>query len=104
MRSFRVGDVKRPTVRTTKPTDTAQPVAEPTESAGFPSVESRLEGSTVEQVADELAASYGKLEEMSQGPDMRKRGAAKKAMAAYERTADLFEYLFATKDSIGEQP
>jgi hypothetical protein len=72
----------------------------PAASAGFPAVESRLEKSSIEAVAEELRPSYEKLEAMASTGTPKTKAAAKKAMGAYERTADLFEYLFATKSAI----
>lgn len=99
---FKISDRRRPEVRAFGAKGAAPAAAEPeaAASAGFPAVEARLEKGSIEAVADELRAVYEKLEELSTGKDMKLRGPAKKAMAAYERTADLFEYLFATKSSI----
>lgn len=100
MSTFKIGDMRRPSVRATKkPSAPAAPeAAEP--SIGFPAVEARLEGGTVDSVAEELRGSYEQLEQMSASGDMRKKAGAKKAMGAYERAADLFEYLFETKDAL----
>ncbi len=98
--SFKIGDMRRPSVRTTsKSSGGAAPEPEAT-SVGFPAIEARLEAKTVDSVAEELRASYEQLEAMSMAGDMRKKSAAKKAMGAYERAADLFEYLFQTKDAL----
>ncbi len=102
--TFKISDRRRPEVRAFGPKGQAAGAAaepEPQASAGFPAVEARLEKGTIESVADEIRGSYEKLEELSTGKDVKLRGPAKKAMAAYERTADLFEYLFATKSSMG---
>lgn len=100
--SFRIGDLRRPVVRTTGSKGSAQPRQETPEEAsiGFYAIEERLESSSVELLAEELRDSYEKLEALAQGREMRKKAAAKKAMVAYERTADLFEYLFQTKDAL----
>jgi hypothetical protein len=101
---FKISDRRRPEVRAFGATVKAGAAAaepEPAASSGFPAVEERLEKGNIESVADELRAVYEKLEALSNGKDMKLKGPAKKAMAAYERTADLFEYLFATKGSIG---
>ena len=71
-------------------------------SAGFPAIESRLEQKTVDEVAEELRGSYEQLEALSEGGNMKEKAAAKKAMAAYERTADLFEYLYMTKEALSK--
>jgi hypothetical protein len=98
--SFRIADVKRPEVRSFKKIGKDVEEPEPSVTVGFPAIESRLETGTIEGVADELRPSYEKLEELSTKGDMKSRASAKKAMAAYERTADLFEYLFATKTAL----
>ncbi|MFO0723598.1 MAG: hypothetical protein U1E65_07450 [Myxococcota bacterium] len=99
--TFRIADLRRPEVRSyTKPTSTDPEPA--SVSAGFPAVEAKLEKGTIESVADELRGSYEQLEALSTGTNAKLKGPAKKAMAAYERTADLFEYLFATKSSIAK--
>jgi hypothetical protein len=95
--TFRIADVKRPEVRSFKK---AKEEAAPAVSVGFPAVEARLEKGTIEQLAEELRPSYELLEELATGGDIKVRGAAKKAMAAYERTADLFEYLYETKSAL----
>lgn len=97
--TFRIGDVRRPEVRSSKKAEAA-PAQEASSSLGFPALEERLETGTVESVAGELQGSYSQLEAMAEKGDMRSKAAAKKAMAAYERTADLFEYLFETKAAL----
>ena len=102
--SFKIGDLKRPEVKSFKRGSASKSTDPEPEAAsvGFPAVESRLESGTAESLAEELRPSYEKLEELATGGDMKQRAAAKKALIAYERTADLFEYLYATKDSIGK--
>lgn len=100
--SFKIGDMRSPSVRSTPLGKKGKPAAEaaPAESVGFPAIEAHLEHGTVDSVAESLRASYEALEALSQGKDMRKRAAAGRAMIAYERAADLFEYLFQTKDAL----
>ncbi|CAN0576880.1 unnamed protein product [Laminaria digitata] len=98
--TFKIGDMRRASVRPNKPVSKATPAASEEEPLGFPAVEAHLESGSVESVAEALRASYEQLDDMSTGSDMRKSGAAKKAMGAYERSADLFEYLFQTKDAL----
>ncbi|MBK6688576.1 MAG: hypothetical protein IPG45_29160 [Deltaproteobacteria bacterium] len=97
--TFRIGDLRRPEVRGSgkTPQEAAAPAGP---SVGFPAVESRLEAGSIESLADELRPSYEKLEAMASDGDMKQKAAAKKAMAAYERTADLFEYLYETKAAL----
>ena len=105
LKGFKISDLKTPQVRSFKKTVPASNTPEQTEPAagsGFEHIEKRLESSTIEDVADEIRGTYEKLEEMAATGDMKSKAAAQKAMGAYERTADLFEYLFATKDSISQ--
>ncbi len=99
--SFRIGDLRRPEVKNyNKQAPAAPEEEEPQESVGFPAVEQRLENGTIDDLAEELRPSYEALEEMALEGDMKQKAAAKRAMAAYERTADLFEYLFETKSAM----
>lgn len=94
--SFRIGDLRRPEVRGRQ--RQAEPsAAEPT-SVGFPAIEHWLERGSIEEVVAAMRPRYEVLETMSTGGTIQQRGSAKKAMGAYERAADLFEYLFATKE------
>lgn len=105
--SFRIADVKRPEVRSfTKAEEGGQPgvTKEASASVGFPAIEARLERGTIDELADELRPSYEKLEALSESGDMKTKAAAKRAMAAYERAADLFEYLFETKATMTKTP
>ena len=100
---FKISDMKRPEVRSFQKTiskdDTSEPAADSSNS-GFENVEQRLENGTIEDLADEIRDTYQKLEEMAATGDMKTKSSAQKAMAAYERTADLFEYLFSTKETL----
>lgn len=100
--SFRIGDVKRPEVRSFTKAQKGGGAEQPPDapSAGFPAIEARLEKGTIEEFAETLRPSYEKLEALASSPDMKARAAARKVMAAYERVADLFEYLFETKANL----
>jgi hypothetical protein len=97
LETFKIADKKRPEVRSFKATAGAAPAPPPSPSVGFPAIEARLEKATIESVANELRTSYEQLEKLATSGNMKTKAAAKKAMGAYERAADLFEYLFATK-------
>ena len=97
--TFRIADVKRPEVRSYKKLG-KEPEPEEPASVGFPAIEARVESKSIEELVEEIRPSYEQLEELATKGDMKSRAAAKKAMAAYERTADLFEYLFYTKDAL----
>lgn len=99
--SFRISDMKRAEVRSFSKQSEKKVEEEASSSVGFPAVESRLEGGSIESLAEELRPSYERLEALSSGKgDMKLKAAAKKAMGAYERTADLFEYLYETKNAL----
>lgn len=54
----------------------------------------------MEELAEALRPRYDELERLATSGGLREKSGAKKAMAAYERAADLFEYLFSTKDGL----
>jgi hypothetical protein len=102
---FKISDMKRPEVRSFQKTVSGDSGSDPeaqAPSSGFENVEQRLENGNIEDLADEIRDTYQKLEEMAATGDMKTKSSAQKAMAAYERTADLFEYLYATKETIQE--
>lgn len=97
--SFRIGDLRRPEVRTYRKKG-AEATTPASPSAGFPSIEGWLERGTVDEVVAALRPRYEALETLATRGTVREKGPAKKAMAAYERAADLFEHLFATKAAL----
>ena len=101
---FKISDMKRAEVRSFQKTIPAdeQSAVNAAGGSGFDHIEQRLEEGTIEDLADEIRETYQKLEEMADTGDMKIKAAAQKAMGAYERTADLFEYLYATKQIIQE--
>jgi hypothetical protein len=102
---FKISDMKQAKVHSfhkTVPAQASQDTAGPTQGSGFENIERRLEAGSIEELADEIRETYQKLEDMSGSGDMKTKSAAQKAMGAYERTADLFEYLFATKQTLQE--
>jgi len=105
LKGFKISDLKTPQVRSfnkTVPAADKQARAAAEADSGFEHIEKLLESSTIEEVADKIRGTYEKLEEMAANGDMKSKASAQKAMIAYERTADLFEYLFATKESISQ--
>ena len=98
--SFRIADLRRPVVRGGGGKPAAAAPAAPAPGVGFPAVEQVLESGSVEGLAESLRPSYERLEALATQGDARTKPAARKAMAAYERTADLFEYLFETKRTL----
>lgn len=98
--SFRIGDLRRPEVRGTTRAGAKPETPEPEPAVGFPTVETWLELESVEEVADRLRPTYEALEALASAKDLKTRTSAGRAMAAYERCADLFEYLFQTKHAL----
>ena len=99
--SFKIADVRRPEVRSTQAKGGKDAVEEEAPiSVGFPTIEARLMAGSIDDVAEALRPSYEKLEALASSGGMREKAAAKKAMGAYERTADMLEYLFETKETL----
>ncbi len=99
LETFRIADKRRPEVRSFQRT-VAQTEPEPSPSVGFPTIERHLEEGSIDDLAETLRPAYERLEGLVGGNDPKVKGAAKKAMIAYERCADLMEYLFATKEAL----
>ncbi len=97
--TFRVAEMRRPEVRAGGRA-TEKEAAQASPSVGFPAVEHWLETGTIDSLAEALRPTYEQLEHLAEKGDMKNKAAAKKAMGAYERTADLFEYLFSTKAAL----
>lgn len=95
--SFRIADVRRPEVRGGRPPSKTPP---PARSMGFPAIEAWLEEGAIEEVIEAIRPRYEALEQMAGAGTPREKAGAKKAMIAYERAADLLEYLFDTKERL----
>ena len=72
--------------------------AEAPVSAGFPTIERLLE----QEVPDLTGFNerIAQLREMQESGSAQQKGAARKALAAYERCADLIEFLWQTKSGL----
>lgn len=102
LKSFRIGDLRRPEVKRSAGSQAAPEQEAAESSLGFPAIEARLEGGDMDALIEEISPRYGALEALSGSGDRRSQAAAKRAMAAYERAADLFEYLYATKEALAQ--
>ena len=102
MDSFRIGDTQR--VSVAKPKRPAKPdrAAESQKhSLGFNRIEKILENDEAANVAEKLGNLLQALEQYEQQATAQKdKAAAKKAIVAVERTADLLDFLFQTKSSM----
>ena len=100
---FKIGDTQRPTVRNTGKSAAAAPPQEEPKSLGFERIERILESDTPENLSKSLNNLLGQLGAMEQTGAMKEKAAAKRAMVAVERTADLLDYLFQTKQALESQ-
>ena len=102
LEAFKIGDTQRAGVsKATKATEPDNQSQSETHSLGFRRIETILESDDVAAVGDSLNGLLQKLE-VFQGSatDNKDKAAAKKAIIAVERTADLLDYLFQTKTSM----
>jgi hypothetical protein len=102
LESFKIGDTQKAGVsrpgRAAQTDDRAESEAH---SLGFRRIETILEEDDTGAVSEGLNALLQKLEEFqSAATTNRDKAAAKKAIVAVERTADLLDYLFQTKASM----
>jgi len=101
LESFKIGDSHRPGMSAPaskggKPADEAI-----TSSLGFARIEELLEKEPPEQVGQSLNEIMSKLEELRDSADSNKvKAGATKALAAVERTVDLMDYLYQTKQQL----
>lgn len=103
LKAFKVKDLRRPEVRASgavAPEGESLPTDHESTSAGFPTVEGVLDSQTLDEAIDGLKPSYQALEALIASGDIRAKGRAKRAMAAYERVADLLEHLYQTKAAL----
>jgi hypothetical protein len=106
LESFKIGDSHRPTVSAPRRAP-ASSNAQQSEAAslGFRRIERALEDEEPGQVAETLGTMLQTLETYeAKVTSQREKAAAKKAIAAVERTADLMDYLFQTKAALQSQP
>ena len=99
LESFKASDLQRPGVKrgaAARATSERQAA-----SAGFPNIEAILEAEELDLSG--LDARLEALRELAQKGSAKEKGAARKAIAAYERTRDLLEFLWQTKQTIAEQ-
>ena len=100
LESFKIGDVRRPIVGAR--TKQAEPEhAEAASSLGFRRIEGILEREDPAQIRRHLGELRDRLMAREKGAQANKeRAAAKRAALAVERTAELIDFLFKTKESL----
>ena len=102
LESFKIGDTQKAGVNAPKKGGAAEQQAESeVYSLGFTRIEKILEDEDAAAVSDNLNKLLISLEEFERGASTNKdKSAAKKAIVAVERAADLLDYLFQTKSSM----
>ncbi len=102
LESFKIGDTRQPGVKKAGKSDDAKRQAESeAASLGFRRIETILEDDDAVSVSENLNNLLQNLETFEkQAQNNRDRAAAKKAIVAVERVADLLDYLFQTKSSL----
>lgn len=98
LESFKIGDTQKPGVAKAKKGSEKQPDAPQTQTVGFARIEKILENDDTAAMGENLSKLIHSLEEFEGKATTNKdKAAAKKAIVAVERTADLLDYLFQTK-------
>jgi hypothetical protein len=99
LESFKIGDTRKPGV--TAPARTEPAPSPETQSLGFKRIEGLLESdepAAVRQNLETLKGELAKLEKDATGN--KDKAAAKKALAAVDRAAELMDFLYDTKASM----
>jgi hypothetical protein len=100
LESFKIGDKQKPLVKATATPKGKAEAAPPPEAQtfGFERIEAILDQVPPSEVSQNLAAHRAALQALEgEAKTPKDRAAAKKAVVAIDRTADLLDYLFRTK-------
>ena len=95
--SFRAAEAQKKPLQRGSKSKTAQQAQEAV-SAGFPTIERTLEDERLDLSG--LDQRMAQLAKMSEEGGAKEKGASRKALAAYERTKDLMEFLWETKGGL----
>lgn len=98
--TFKAGDVQKPKGQGGGRAGKGQENKTETVSAGFPTIEGLIEQEHLDLSG--LSARVSALKTLSETGSAVDKGAARKALAAYERTEDLMNFLWETKTGLGE--
>ncbi|MBI3178886.1 MAG: hypothetical protein HYZ27_04455 [Deltaproteobacteria bacterium] len=107
LESFKISESRKPSVSAPKRAQAAANQRAEAEkySLGFGRIEGILETDDAATVSDNLNKLLQTLEDMErQARSAKDKAAAKKAIVAVERTADLLDYLFQTKAAMQSSP
>jgi hypothetical protein len=104
LESFKIADTRKPGVTTPTPARAAEPAASPeSQSLGFKRIEGLLESDEPAAVRQNLETLKGELAKLEKDATANKdKVAAKKALAAVDRAAELMDFLYKTKASMLE--
>jgi uncharacterized Zn finger protein (UPF0148 family) len=101
LETFKIGDTKKPGIAKPAKAPSAesnQKAQSESHTLGFRRIETLLEQDEAVDVSEKINKLLQSLEEFAQKAKTNKdKAAAKKAIIAVERTADLLDYLFQTK-------
>lgn len=104
LKPFKISDMRRPEVRG-GPGGAAAPsedAGDGSATTGFDRVEAQIDAGGLEDVVARFQPRYQALEALLESGDRKQKAAAKKAMIAYERVVDLFEFLYSVRASMAE--
>lgn len=100
LKEFKISDMSRAPAASTAPTP-APEAAPPGNSLGFARIEAVLDHANPQEIGDGFNALLGALETHHGAVKTeREKSAAKKSALAIERTVDLLDYLYRTKDAL----
>ena len=98
LESFKIGDTQKAGVAKPKKGSEKQEDTPQSQSVGFARIEKILENDDAATMSENLSKLINSLDEFEKKATTNKdKAAAKKAIVAVERTADLLDYLFQTK-------
>lgn len=98
-KAFKAADAQKTPVQPKRP---KKEQVEEAISAGFPTIERLLEQEQLD--FSELEERMDALRQLRDEGGAQDKGAARKAITAYELTQDLLEFLWETKTGLGGQP
>lgn len=103
LESFKIADTRKPGVTTPMPARAETAASPESQSLGFKRIEGLLESDEPAAVRQNLETLKGELVKLEKDATANKdKAAAKKALAAVDRAAELMDFLYKTKASMLE--
>ena len=99
LESFKIEDMQKSMPRSARSRDVDEPDQQ-APSAGFPNIEHLIEQEHLDITDFDLRMQA--LKNLAEDGSAQEKGGARKALAAYERTVDLIEFLWETKGGLAE--